>query len=288
MRLRKRLLEDLDQDLRDHLEMETQDNIDRGMSPQEARYAALRKFGNVTRVKEETRAVWSVVWLEQLLQDVRFGIRTLWRSPGVTVAAVLAIALGIGVNVGVFSVLNGVALRLLPLPRAKQLVSVNQIFHGRFSRDIHGEGSMFSYPEYLDYRDHNHVFTGLVAYEPYVEATLAGGNARQLVGASITCNYFDVLNEHPALGRGLVEGDCAGANAVVVLSDALWRQSFAADPSLVGKTITLNRTAYTAVGIAPAGFTGTEANAAGVDRRAGGCGLVRRRLPGAFEHAFRA
>jgi len=259
MRRRKRMLKDLDQDVRDHLEMETQDNIDRGMSPQEARSAALRKFGNVTRVKEETRAVWSLVWLEQLLQDVRFGIRTLWRSPGLTAAAVLAIALGIGVNVGVFSVLNGVALRLLPVPRAKQLVSVNQIFRGRFSRDIHGEGSMFSYPEYLDYRDHNHVFTGLVAYEPYVEATLAGGNVRQLLGASITCNYFDVLNEHPALGRGLVEGDCAGANAVVVLSDALWRQSFAADPSLVGKTITLNRTAYTVVGIAPAGFTGTEA-----------------------------
>ena len=259
MRLRKRMLEDLDQDLRDHLESETQDNIDRGMSPQEARYAALRKFGNVARMKEETRAVWSVVWLEQLLQDVRFGIRTLSRSPGLTVVAVLAIALGIGVNVGVFSVLNGVALRLLPVPRAKQLVSVNQIFRGRFSRDIHGEGSMFSYPEYLDYRDHNHVFTGLVAYEPYVEATLAGGNVRQLLGTSITCNYFDVLNEHPALGRGLVEGDCAGANAVVVLSDALWRQSFAADRSLVGKTITLNRTAYTVVGIAPAGFTGTEA-----------------------------
>jgi macrolide transport system ATP-binding/permease protein len=261
MRLRKRLLEDLDQDVRDHLEMETQDNIDRGMSPQEARYAALRKFGNVARVKEETRAVWNVVWLEQLLQDVRFGIRTLWRSPGLTAAAVLAIALGVGVNVGVFSVLNGVALRLLPVPHAKQLVSVNQIFHGRFSRDIHGEGSMFSYPEYLDYRDHNQVFSGLVAYEPYVEATLAGSNVQQLLGTSITCNYFEVLNEHSALGRGLVDADCAapGANAVVVVSDQLWRNSFGADPSLLGKTITLNRTAYTVVGIAGAGFTGTEA-----------------------------
>ena len=261
MRLRKRMLDDLDQDIRDHLQMETQDNIDRGMSPEAARNAALRKFGNVTRVKEETREVWSVVWLEQLLQDARFGLRTLQRSPGLTVAAVLAIALGIGVNVGVFSVLNGVALRLLPVPRAKQLVSVSQIFRGRFSRDIHGEGSMFSYPEFLDYRDHNHVFTGLVAYEPYVEATLAGGNAEQLLGTSITCNYFEVLDEHPALGRGLVDGDCAapGANAVVVLSDALWRKSFGGDPSLVSKTITLNRTAYTVVGIAPPGFTGTEA-----------------------------
>jgi len=260
MRLRKRMLDDLDQDIRDHLERETQDNIERGMSAEEARYAALRKFGNVTRVKEETRDVWSVVWLEQLIQDARFGLRTLWRSPGLTVAAVLAIGLGIGVNVGVFSVLNGAALRLLPVPRAEQIVSVNQILHGRTSRDIHGEASMFSYPEYLNYRDHNHVFTGLVAYEPFVEATLAGGNVEQLLGTAISCNYFGVLNEHPAQGRGFVDSDCAasGGNAVVVVSDDLWRGRFAADPSLVGKRIILNRTAYTVVGVARPGFRGTE------------------------------
>jgi hypothetical protein len=97
---------ELDHDIRDHLERETQDNIERGMSPEEARRAALLKFGNVTRIKEETWEVWSLVWVEQLLQDARFGLRTLWRSPGLTIAAVLAIALGIGVNVGVVSVLN--------------------------------------------------------------------------------------------------------------------------------------------------------------------------------------
>src|SRR5260370_28762063 len=95
MTRRKRMLKDIEQDIRDHLERETQDNIDRGMSPENAHYAALRKFGHVTRVKEETREVWSAVWLEQLLQDARFGLRTLWRIPGLTVAAVLAIALGI-------------------------------------------------------------------------------------------------------------------------------------------------------------------------------------------------
>ena len=260
MSRRKRMLDDLDQDIRDHLERETQDNIERGMPPEEARYAALRKFGNVTRFKEQTREVWSVVWLEQLLQDARFGLRTLWRSPGLTVAAVLAIALGIGVNVGVFSVLNGVALRLLPVPRSEQIVSVDQILHGLTARNIHGEGSMFSYSEYLDYRDHNHVFTGLVAYEPFVEATLAGSDAQQLMGAATSCNYFDVLGEHPAWGRGFVESDCAaaGENAVAVLSDDLWRDKFGADPSLVGKRIALNRTVYTVVGIAGSGFTGTE------------------------------
>jgi predicted permease len=119
---------------------------------------------------------------------------------------------------------------------------------------------MFSYAEYLDYRKQNHVFTGLVAYEPFVEATLAGGQMRQLLGTATSCNYFDVLNAHPAQGRGFVDSDCAapGENAVLVVSDDLWRGRFAGDPSLVGKRIMLNRTAYTVVGIAAPGFTGME------------------------------
>jgi predicted permease len=256
------MLADLEQDIRDHLERETQDNIDRGMSPEDARSAAVRKFGNVARVKEETWEVWSIVWLEQLFQDVRFGARTLLRSPSLTVAAILAIALGIGINVGIFSVLNGLALRLLPVPRAQELVSVNQIFHfqGRGDRLIHNGANRFSYSEYQDYRDHNHVFSGLVAYEPYVEANLRDTDVRQVLGTVATCNYFDVLIEHPAHGRGFIDSDCAtrGANAVVVVSDDLWQGKFASDPSLVGKKIVLNQTAYTVIGIARPGFTGTE------------------------------
>jgi putative ABC transport system permease protein len=262
MTRRKRMLEQLDNDIREHLERETQDNIDRGMSPEDARFAALRKFGNVARVKEQTHEVWSIAWLEQLVQDLRFGARTLWRSPGLSVAAVVAIALGIGINVGIFSVLNGVALRLLPVPHAKDIVSVDQILHyaGRGDRSIHNNSGWFSYPEYLDYRDHNHVFAGLVAYEPYVEATLADGNAQAIFGTAASCNYFDVLTEYPAQGRSFVATDCAspGENAVVVVSDDLWRGRFASDPSLIGKKIVLNRTAYTVIGIARPGFTGTE------------------------------
>ena len=176
MTRRKRMLEQLDEDIREHLARETQDNVDRGMSPEEARYAALRKFGNVARVKEQTHEVWSIAWLEQLLQDVRFGARTLLRSPGLTVAAMLAIALGVGINVGIFSVLNGLALRLLPVPRAQEIVSVNQIihFHGQGDRFVHSDNyGWFFLFRILESRDHNDVFSGLVAYQPYVEATLA-------------------------------------------------------------------------------------------------------------------
>jgi macrolide transport system ATP-binding/permease protein len=262
MMRRRRMLERLDEDIREHLERETQDNIDRGMSLEDAHYAALRKFGNVARVKEQTHEVWISAWLAQLVQDLRFGARTLWRSPGLTVAAVLAIALGVGINVGIFSVLNGLALRLLPIPRAREMVSIDQIFHfhGQGDRFVNNNSGWFSYSEYIEYRDHNDVFSGVVAYDPYMEATLAGGNAHQLLGTAASCNYFDVLTEHPAQGRGFVDSDCAsaGANAVAVISDELWRDRFGADPSLVGKKIVLNRTAYKVVGIARPGFAGTE------------------------------
>ncbi len=262
MTRRKRMLQQLNDDIRDHIERETQDNIDRGMAQDEARYAALRKFGNVARVQEQTWEVWSVTWFEQLLQDLRYGARTLLRSPSLTVAAVLAIALGVGINVGVFSVLNGLALRLLPVPHAQELLGVDQIlhFHGQGNRYIHNNSGYASWSEYRNYRDSNHVFSGTAAYEPYVDATLAGSSARQILGTVASCNYFDVLEEHPAEGRSFAASDCAspGANAVVVLSNSEWRSQFGADPALIGKAIVLNRTPYTVVGIARPGFTGTE------------------------------
>src|SRR5213082_1016235 len=258
---RKSVEAELDDELRFHFEQQVAKFIQSGLPPQEAKRRARLDFGGVEQqLKEEHREARGVNFIETVLQDIRYGLRMLRQNLGFTVAAVLAIALGVGINVGIFSVLNGAALRLLPIPRAEQVVSIDQILHGRFKRNAHNGSSMFSYSEYLDYRDHNHVFSGLLAYEPFVEATLGGGKMKELTGTLATCNYFDVLGEHPGQGRGFLESDCAapGGNAVVVISDDLWRGTFASHPSLVGKRIILNRTAYTVVGIAPPGFRGTE------------------------------
>src|SRR5437870_3608760 len=252
--------QELDDELRDHLERKTEEYMAQGMTQEEAHRRARLDLGGIEHTKEKCRDARGVNLVENFFQDLRYGLRMLWQNPGFTTAAVLAIALGVGINVGIFSVLNGAALRLLPIPRAEQVVSIDQILHGRFKRNAHHGSSMLSYSEYLDYRDHNHVFSGLLAYEPFVEATLGGGKMKELTGTLATCNYFEVLGEHPGQGRGFLESDGAapGGNAVVVISDDLWRGTFASHASLVGKRIILNRTAYTVVGIAPPGFRGTE------------------------------
>jgi predicted permease len=257
---KERATEDLDEELRGFLEMAAEEKMKEGMSRKEALRAVRLERGSVEVTKEVVRSAGWESFVETCWQDLRFATRTLGKNPGFTAAAVVTIALGVGINVGIFSILNGAALRLLPIPRAEQLVSVSQIFLQRTIRNTHGETSMFSYSEYLDYRDHNHVFSGLVAYEPFLEGTLAGGRMQQLLGTATSCNYFDVLNEHPAQGRGFVDSDCAasGGNAVVVVSDQLWRDTFGGDPTLVGKRITLNRMAFTVIGVAPPGFAGTE------------------------------
>src|SRR4029077_6575774 len=232
---RRRLERDLDEELAFHLAMREEKKRATGMPATETKYAARREFGNATRVKEICRGMWSFASLETFWRDLRYGARALAKNPGFAAIAVLAIALGIGVNTGIFSVLNGVALRLLPIPKAEQIVSVDQIFRGKLSRNVHGEPGLSSYSEYKNYRDHNHVFSGLLAYAPFLEATLGGESPKQLTGAAVSCNFFDVVRERPGVGRVFVDEDCTapGASAVVVLSDDLWKSRFGADPSIV-------------------------------------------------------
>src|SRR2546423_12142527 len=250
---KEQVSQELHEELNGFLEMAAEEKVRQGMSRKDALRAVRLERGNLEVSKEAVRAAgWESI-VETCWQDLRFAVRVLRNNPGFTAAAVVAIALGVGINVGIFSVLNGAALRLLPIPRAEQLVSVSQIFHRRTVRNTHGETSMFSYSEYLDYSEHNHVFSGLLAYEPFLEGTLAGIKMQQLLGTATSCNYFEVLNEHPAQGRGFVDSDCAasGENAVVVVSDQLWRGPFGGEPTPLGQKITLNSMAFTRIGRAP-------------------------------------
>src|SRR5499425_523193 len=180
---RKQLDRDLEDELAFHLAMREEKNRERGIGGEDARYAAHRQFGNVTRIKEASREAWCFLSLETTWRDLHYGARALAKNPGFTAVAVLAIALGIGVNTGIFSVLNGVALKLLPVPSAQQIVSVDQVIHGKVPRNVEGEPGLFSYSEYKNYRANNHVFSGLLAYAPFLgDVPLGGEIPKQVMG----------------------------------------------------------------------------------------------------------
>ena len=250
---------EFDAELRAHFEMLVEEYRARGIDEAEARRMAHVRLGGAQQIKEAHREQRGLPMLDTSWQDLRYGFRQLRGSPGFTVVAVLTIALGIGVNAGIFSVLDALALRPIVVGVRQTVVSFYPIFQGKRHRNVHGSASMFSYPEYEAYRDQNHVFSGLAGYAPFVEATVSGERPAQINGTLASCNYFDVLNERPALGRGFVEADCAAAGAsAVVVSNEYWQNELGADPEIVGKTISLNHTALTIIGVAPAGFEGTE------------------------------
>ena len=243
MSRRKRMMDDLDQDIRDHIDRETQDNIDRGMSPQEARYAAMRKFGNVTRVKEDTRAVWTFVWLEQLFQDFRLALRTLGKNPGFALTAILILALGIAANVIVFGVLQALVLRPLDLPHGDRVMVLQPKDGGPF----------LSYPEMRDVRDSNTVFSAVAAVEVQEFGLEANGVTRPVWGCEVSGQYTEVVGIKPFLGRLLErsDDDHPGASQAAVLSWPAWNSDFGADPNIVGKTVRLDKHTYTIVGVTP-------------------------------------
>ncbi len=193
--------------------------------------------------------------------DVRYSVRGLRQNPAFAAVAILAIALGIGVNTGIFSILNGIALRPLPAGEPSELVSIYQNERGARLRTSRGSSSMFSLSEYESYRDNNHTLAGVMAYSnaPTWTVTVGGASPREITGEIVSCNYFEVLHRAPVLGPGLTDANCAsGASPSVVLSHDLWTSAFASDPSIVGAGIQLNRHLFVVVGIAPPEFHGTE------------------------------
>jgi predicted permease len=265
MKRRKRMLEELDQDIRDHIEMETQDNIERGMPPEEARYAARRAFGNTALVKEEVREVWGWQWLERLGQDLRYGLRMLAKAPGLTVVVVLSLALGVGANIAIFSLVDAVMLRMLPVKDPQQLflLSSNQTKPVRGGPGYSGYGISLSYSGFERLRQQNDVFSSVVGFVPLgfgPESVTVNidGQASLAGGEMVSGNYFAGLGVSAILGRLLTSEDEEHATRVTVLSYGYWTRKFGRDPAIVGKTIALGGAPYAIVGVAPPEFFGVE------------------------------
>ena len=263
-------LDGLADDIRDHIERETHENVERGMVPDEARNAARRKFGNVSLAMEATRAVWVPVWLEDLVCDVRYGVRMLQRFPGFAAAALLTLALGIGANTAIFSVAYGVWLRPLPYPDSPRLVMVleGENAYGPIVLNSAGLG------EFREWQAQNRVFDEMAVFNTGSVNLTGDGVPEHVSMAHVSPRFFETLGVAPALGRTLAtEPERGGESDVVVLGSGLWQRRFDSDPDVIGRRITLDGVSFTVAGVMPDGFSFPE------DLGIAGPGGRRYRLP---------
>src|SRR5690348_10343922 len=249
--LRKRAVEQaLDDEMQSAVELLTQEKMKQGLSHSEARRQALIALGGVEQVKEQVRDSRTGAFLDSLLQDFRFALRQLRRSPGFALAAVVILALGIAANVIVFGVLQALVLRQLDVPQADRVMTLQPKDNGPF----------VSYPETRDVRDGNSVFSAVAVYEFQDFGLEANGVTRPVWGAEVSGQYFDVVGIKPFLGRLLErsDDDHPGASEAAVISWSAWQSDFGADPNVVGKMVRIDKHPYTIVGVTPEGFYGTE------------------------------
>jgi len=248
---RKRVLDNqLDSELRFHVEQQTADNIAAGMNPAEARRRALAQFGGLEYIKEETRDARGTHFIDTLLQDIRFALRMLRKSPGFTAVAVLTLALGIGANTAIFSIVDAVLLRAFPYPHPEQLVLVFDV-----PAKQPDALSAMSYRDFRECREQNRVFSEM-AGNAFHDLTLTGAGEPSIVNtAAVTPEIFSLLNAKPLAGRTLLPEDGKqGAAPVAIVSENLWRSRFGSNPNLIGQSISLDMRAFTVVGILPASF----------------------------------
>jgi macrolide transport system ATP-binding/permease protein len=247
LRRRKEREQDLERELRSHLDLEAQEQEQTGLPPEQLRYAAQRVFGNATLIREDTRAMWRWTSVETLRQDLRYALRMLRRMPGFTAVVVISLALGIGLNSSVFSVLNALLLRPLPVHEPNRLVRIYQHSYGNTS-----------YRNYRDLQAHSATLESLAVFSwpnpvalaiPTAQGTL---QTEQAWSAAVSANYFDMLRVRPQLGRTFLpeEDVSAGKAPVVVISDQLWRNRFHGDPSVLGRDVRLNGHPFVVIGVA--------------------------------------
>ncbi|MGH9715233.1 MAG: ADOP family duplicated permease [Candidatus Acidiferrales bacterium] len=246
---------ELADELESHLQMHIDDNVRSGMPPEEARRQALIQIGGVEQTKEMYRDRRGLPWLETLLQDVRFGFRMLAKSPGLTVIVIITLALGIGANATIFSVVDSFLIRPLPVPNPGQIVVLASLQQG-----APVGASNFSYADFADFRQQTSgVFSDLFAYTPDPVGLSADGNAEVITAACVTGNYFSGLRLKPALGGFFLpgEGERPGGAPNVVLSYSYWQRRFGGSRSVIGKQVRVNGSPGTIIGVAPKGFHGT-------------------------------
>src|SRR5215813_699800 len=254
---RSQVEQELDEELRYHLERQIEEHVAKGMTPEEARYAALRAMGGVERRKEECRDTRRVRLIEDLLQDLRYGLRTLRKSPGFTAVAAFSLALGIGANTAIFSLVDAVLLKTLPVKAPEQLVAI-EAFNQRGERI-----KIFPYPLFERLRNRSQVFTGVLAAEDdsnrvEMVGPESGGQTEQAEMQLVSGEYFQVLGVNAFAGRLFATEDNQkpGAHPVAALSHGFWRRRFAGDVSIIGKSIRLKGQPFTIIGVAPPDFFG--------------------------------
>jgi macrolide transport system ATP-binding/permease protein len=251
---RRRDDERLREEIEEHIALQTAENLRAGLSPVEARRQAMLKFGGVEAMKQDYRAERGLLLIESLLQDVRYAIRSLRRAPGLTAFVVITLALGIGMTSGTFSMVDALIFRPYPVPNPSAVVTLVSTTHDSSFDD-------FSYREYLDIRGKTNSYDGVVAsadMEAVGFSAEPGATPRVRGGMMVSGNYFHVLGVEPRLGRGFREDEdqVPGHDAVVVLGPDFWKHEFMSDPGVLGRTIRLNGTDFTVIGVAPETFPG--------------------------------
>jgi putative ABC transport system permease protein len=248
---RTRVEHELDEELQYHLDRQIEEGLARGLAPKEARYAALRALGAITQSKEACRDMRAVDWIEDMMQDLRYGARTLRRSPAFSVVAVLALALGIGANTTMFSVAYGILLRPLPYADADRVAAVYMNYAPR--DNVFGTMCI---RDYLMWKEYNRAFE-----EPALFRTqrrdIGGkeGVPEQVQGASVTAGFFSTLGVSALIGRTFAEGeDNPAAGSLTVLSESIWRRRFGSSSSVLGRTILVNGSPSTVIGVMPTVF----------------------------------
>jgi putative ABC transport system permease protein len=241
---------DLSDEVQFHIEMETAKHIAAGMSPEEARRRALRDFGGADRFKEETRDARRIPVMEEILRDARIGVRQLRRAPGFAAVSILTLALAIGANTAIFSVIDGVLLAPLPLRDASHLVVAWET-----DRTSKTEREPASFPDFVDYTKRAHTLRQIEAVSGAdIALTPDGGDPMRVASMLVTHGYFDLIGKKPVAGRFFTaEDDKPGAALVTVLGESFWRATYAADPHVIGRTVRLNDVAYQIIGVAPQG-----------------------------------